>query len=180
MLSEKRLVWKVKHGCRESMRRIYELYKDDLLTLANALLNDMGSAEDVVHDVFVSFVRNSESFKLRKSLKAYLATCVRNLAYDRMRTAKRHEDKNSGLMVKEIDLNTPDHLATQKELTILLREAIEQLPFDQRETVILRLRTGLTFKQIASMQNTSINTVQGRYRYAITKLRSLSNGEVEK
>jgi len=180
MLNEKRLVWKVKHGCTESMRRIYELYKDDLLTLANALLNDMASAEDVVHDVFVSFARNSENFKLRKSLKAYLATCVRNLAYDRIRTAKRHAEKNSGLVVEETDLNTPDHLATQKELTILLREAIEQLPFDQREIIILRLRTGLTFKQIASMQSTSVNTVQGRYRYAITKLRSLLDGEEEK
>jgi RNA polymerase sigma factor (sigma-70 family) len=180
MLSEKRLVWKVKHGCRESMRRIYELYKDDLLTLANALLKDMGCAEDVVHDVFVSFARDAENFQLRKSLKGYLVTCVRNLAYDRMRTLKRHAEKNSGLTVKDIDFNTPDHLATQKELTILLREAIEQLPFDQREVVILRVRTELTFKQIASMQNTSINTVQGRYRYAITKLRSLLNGEVEK
>lgn len=180
MLNEKKLLWKVKHGCRESMRRIYELYKDDLLTLANALLNNIGCAEDVVHDVFVSFARNADSFQLRKSLKAYFVTCVRNLAYDRMRTAKRHAEKNSEFMVKEIDFNTPDHLASQKELIILLGEAIKQLPYDQREVVILRVRAGLTFKQIASMQDTSINTVQGRYRYGITKLRSLLNGEVEK
>ena len=180
MLNEKMLVWKVKHGCRESMRRIYETYKDDLLTLANALLNDMGCAEDVVHDVFVSFARNAESFQLRKSLKGYLVTCVRNLAYDRMRAVKRHAEKNLEFMVKEIDSNTPDHLASQKELAMLLREAIEQLPFEQREAIILRVRAQLTFKQIAEMQSTSINTVQGRYRYGITKLRSLLNGEVQK
>lgn len=180
MLTEKQLVWKVKHGCRESMRRIYEMYKDDLLTLANALLNDIGCAEDVVHDVFVSFAGNAKNFQLRKSLKAYLITCVRNLAYDRIRTVKRHAEKKRQMTVKAIEINTPDTLATQRELSVLLREAVDQLPFDQRETVVLRVRAGLTFKQIAAMQSTSVNTVQGRYRYGITKLRSLLNGEVEK
>lgn len=180
MLSEKLLVLRIRCGCKESMRLIYELYKDDLLTLANALLNDMESAEDVVHDVFVSFARNAKSFQLRKDLKAYLATCVRNLAYDKLRTCKRHAENNSKLPIKRIDTDTPEQLATQKEFITLLKEAIEQLSSDQREIITLRLQTGLTFRQISSIQSTCINTVQGRYRYAITKLRSLLNVEAIK
>ena len=55
-----------------------------------------------------------------------------------------------------------------------------QLPYEQREAVNLYLQGDLTFRQIAVIQNVSINTVQGRYRYGITKLRSILNSELEK
>ena len=55
MLEDKLLVLRCKHGSTDAMRRIYVKYKDCLLTLAKALLNEKAAAEDVVHDVFVSF-----------------------------------------------------------------------------------------------------------------------------
>jgi RNA polymerase sigma-70 factor, ECF subfamily len=54
-----------------------------------------------------------------------------------------------------------------------------EIPYEQREVVNLYMQGDLTFRQIARMQNASINTVQGRYRYGIAKLRSLLNGELE-
>jgi len=53
MLQDKLLIWQFNRGRKEVLQRIYEKYKDDLVTLAVALLNDVSSAEDVVHDVFV-------------------------------------------------------------------------------------------------------------------------------
>jgi len=61
-----------------------------------------------------------------------------------------------------------------------LNEALAQLPYEQREVVLLRIYSGLKFKAIAESQGVSINTVQGRYRYGLDKMRSLLNGEVEK
>jgi RNA polymerase sigma-70 factor (ECF subfamily) len=173
MLNEKRLIRKAKAGCRESVRRIYELYKDDMLTLANALLNDIAAAEDVVHDVFVRFAQSLDKFKLRKNLKGYFATCTRNLARDRLRARKRQLDKLERLAVNGADDMTPPKLAEHVETCGLLRDALQQLPIEQRETVVLKIHTGLTFRQIADMQDITINTAQGRYRYGIDKLRSL-------
>ena len=174
MLKDARLVRKAKRGCRDSMRSIYEMYKDDLLTLANALLNDKGEAEDVVHDVFVSFVQSLERFEVRKSLRGYFVTCVRNLARDRIRMRLRRLDKldehgRAELQQKESD--SPCKLTLEKESCQLVRDALEQLPYDQREVVVLRVKADLTFKEIASLQSVSINTVQGRYRYGLNKLR---------
>ena len=56
MLQDKLLIWKFNRGDVDALRYIYEKYKDDLVTLAAALLTDVSSAEDVVHDVFVSFI----------------------------------------------------------------------------------------------------------------------------
>ena len=55
MLEDRLLVYKCRRGNKEVMCRLYEKYKDDLLTLAKGLLGEQAEAEDVVHDVFVSF-----------------------------------------------------------------------------------------------------------------------------
>ena len=54
------------------------------------------------------------------------------------------------------------------------------MPEEQREVVLLRLKSGLKFRDIAKLQQTSINTVLSRYRYGLERLRSLLDGEVEK
>jgi DNA-directed RNA polymerase specialized sigma24 family protein len=59
---------KCKRGSRDALGRIYQKYKTDLLILAMALLNEKSAAEDVVHDVFVTFVQSLEKFRLTGSL----------------------------------------------------------------------------------------------------------------
>ncbi|MEA3226372.1 MAG: sigma factor-like helix-turn-helix DNA-binding protein, partial [Planctomycetota bacterium] len=51
-------------------------------------------------------------------------------------------------------------------------------PYEQREVLILHSYSGMKFRTIAKQQGVSINTAQGRYRYALDKLRSILNGEV--
>ena len=92
-IDDKKLIRNIQNGCKESMLCLYQMHKDKLLTLANALLNDRIEAEDVVHDVFVSFVKSIDGFKVRKSLRAYLVACVCNLARDRLSSQKRHYEK---------------------------------------------------------------------------------------
>jgi RNA polymerase sigma-70 factor (ECF subfamily) len=178
--NDRQLVRKVKNGCKQSMLAIYLDNKDHLLTLANALLNNRTDAEDVVHDVFVSFAKNVETLNLRKSLKAYLSTCVCNLARDRLRTQSRHNKKINDYHNEHTTLDAPDILTSAKETKYLIRAALQQLPLEQKEVVVLHIKAGLTFRQIAAYQDVSINTAQGRYRYAIEKLRSILNSEVTK
>jgi DNA-directed RNA polymerase specialized sigma24 family protein len=61
-----------------------------------------------------------------------------------------------------------------------LNKALAELPYEQRETVVLHLKGGMKFREIAAMQSVPINTVQGRYRYGLDKLRSILNDEVQK
>ena len=96
MLNDKRLIWQFNKGTPEALHEIYEKYKGDLLTLATALLSDSAAAEDVVHDVFISFLRSSGKFRLTGSLKRYLLTCVANAARNVMRTRRRHASVELG------------------------------------------------------------------------------------
>ncbi len=181
MLEDKLLIWKFNRGDRDVLLGIYEKYKNDLVSLAAALLIDAGLAEDVVHDVFVTFIRSLPQFRLTGSLKGFLATCVANSARNRNRAGRRR--RCSGLDeagTVEADSISPEYGAIFGEESSRLTRAIGELPYEQREVLLLRSHSGLKFKTIAVSQGVSVSTVRGRYRYAVDKLRSVLDGEVKK
>jgi RNA polymerase sigma-70 factor (ECF subfamily) len=180
MLEDKLLVLKCKHGNKEAMCRLYEKYKDYLLTLAKGLLGEQAEAEDVVHDVFVSFARTAGQFQLRGSLRAYLATCVSNLARDKIRARTRQAQVLDSMNPAIQCLDNPAQSIIESEQLTQLRQALNQIPYEQRETVMLHLKGGMKFREISRLQGVSLSTTHGRYRYGMDKLRSLLNGEVEK
>jgi len=56
--------------------------------------------------------------------------------------------------------------------------AMAQLPYDQREVIALHLNAAMKLRQIAGLQNVSVSTIKGRYRYGLQKLRSALNGRL--
>lgn len=181
MIEDKLLIWKLKLGDENALARIYEKYKNDLLRIAVGLMNQTNAAEDIVHDVFVNLAQSAEKLKLSGNLKGYLAICVLN----RVRNNNRVNNRRQGINIEETEpmisnSDEPDTWIVRNEEYDKLNTAMAQLPYAQREAVILHVQGGLKFRAIAKSQNASINTVQSRYRYGIDKLRSLLNSEVEK
>ncbi len=180
MLEDKLLVLKCRRGRRDAMCRIYEKYKDYLLTLAKGLLGEQAAAEDVVHDVFVSFARSARQFQLTGSLRGYLATCVSNRVRDKIRAKTRQAEALDSANPASLDSDNPEQRLIETEELTRLRQAVSQIPYEQREAVMLHLKGGMRFREIAKQQGVSISTIHGRYRYGLDKLRSLLNSEVEK
>ena len=181
MVEDKLLVFRFKQGRHEALRRIYDKYKVDLLKLAVVLIGDVNTAEDIVHDVFVKFAQSAERIKLTGSLKSYLVTSVINRVRNHRRDNSRHRETNlEGADLLPSFEPGPQQWAILSEQLIVLGQALQELPYEQREVVCLREEMDMTFRQIAALQNVPIDTVKGRFRYAIQKLRSVLDGEVEK
>lgn len=179
MFKEMHLVWRFNRGHTDALHEIYELHKDNLVTLAAALLVDKAEAEDVVHDVFVGFIRSGGRFQLTGSLKGFLATCVANRARNQNKSKRKQTpDETAGAEAAAPDHERPDLTTMFGEELKFMGGALSKLPYDQREVVVLRLCSGMRFHAIARMQGVSINTVQGRYRYGLDKLKTLLNGEL--
>ncbi len=188
MIEDKLLIWRFKRGNSDALCRIYNKYKDNLLRLAAALLNDTSAAEDIVHDFFVSFAQSTEKLKLNGSLKSYLATCVVNRVRNANKTRRRQSAlgrlpaETTGLNEAESVVSNskrPEQWIIDSEQLRQLNDALTQLPEQQREVIILHLQGEMKFKAIAELQNVSINTVQSRYRYGLDKLRSILDSEVK-
>jgi RNA polymerase sigma-70 factor (ECF subfamily) len=173
MLEDRLLLWKLQRGDRDALRRVYEKYRHDLLGLAVTLSRDKAAAEDAVHDAFVSFVRFAPRLRLRTSLRSYLLSTVAN----RVRSLNRAHVRQAP-PVDMAEAPPPELAALQSERARLIEQALAQLPYDQREAVILHLQVGMKFREIANSQSVSINTIQSRYRYGLERLRCLLDGKV--
>jgi len=180
MVEDKILVWKFNRGSKDALRQIYEKYKDDLLGLAITLLRDRSLAEDVVHDVFVSFAGTVGTFHLSGTLKGYLSTCVANSARDRNRLWSRRDAGPNVVEVAGSNSDGPMGHAIGREESGQLKDLLAGLPYEQREVIVLHLHHDMRFREIAKSLGISINTVQSRYRYGLDKLRSILNSVVTK
>jgi RNA polymerase sigma factor (sigma-70 family) len=180
LMVDRLLVTRCRQGNRDALRRIYEKYRDSLLILAITLSHDVNLAEDAVHDVFVVFAQNIASFKLTGSLKAYLARCVANRVCDLMRTrSSRAKALNSERACSaSMNSNEPGRLITCNEELRLLSSALAELPDEKREVIVLHIHGQMRFRIIAKSLGISVNTVKGRYRYGICKLKSILNSEI--
>ena len=177
MIEDKILIWRFRGGSRKALGQIYCKYEALLLTVAAAILGDLASAEDVVHDVFVTLVKSPDKVDLDGSLRHFLAVCVANRARDRLRA------RRDIVSVDEIEFHVPEGqqpevIAAEQEQLRLAWSGLAHLPEEQREAVVLHLVAGLRFRQIAETLGISINTVQSRYRYAVEKLRTLLDEEM--
>jgi len=178
-MEDKLLVLRCKRGSKDALGRIYEKYKTDMLVLAMALLNDESAAEDVMHDVFLSFVQTIEKFGLTGSLKGYLLTCVANRA--RNVNKARHQQSVTSNPAEPVssDLDEPSRSIVCNEQLRQLGDAMAQLPYDQREVIMLHFQAGITFRTIGKSLGISVNTAKSRYRYGLDKLRLILDNEVK-
>jgi RNA polymerase sigma-70 factor (ECF subfamily) len=178
-IEDELLKWRFKRGSRKALARIYEKYVNVLLSLAMGLLNDPHEAEDVVHDVFVSFAEGADGFGLNGSLKAYLARSVVNRVRDRIRRQRSKQRSLDALAAASGAPGRPDRSLVYGERCERLSAALAELPYEQREVVVLKTKHGMKLRDIARLQGVSLSTTHGRYRYGLDKLRRLLREENE-
>jgi len=181
MLEDALLKIRFNRGDKDTLCRIYEKYKDDLLKLAVALLNDIALAEDVLNDTFVSFAESVGKLQLRGNLRSFLTTCVVNRSRSIYRARQRKKTVAlEQVLQAEAKTIEPIQSVIFAEEYQLLQNAMDELVYEQRETVILHCCNDMKFKAIAQLQNVSVNTAKSRYRYGLSKLNTLLNSEFEK
>jgi len=180
MVQDKRLTWRLQRGRVDALRQIYDKYKLALLKLAILLTGDVHQSEDAVQDVFLKLAESYDRISDHGNLKNFLITCLVNRIRTLRRDSQRHQTAQlDGTATEMPRVRPPDQWAVVNEQLRRISEAMRELPAEQREVVTLRFEGAMEFAEIARIQIASINTVQGRYRYGMGKLRSLLNSEVE-
>ncbi len=177
MLERQGLIKRLQSGQYEALEEAYDLYKDHLLTVAVCLVRDRSLAEDCLHDVFVRLAATPDRFKIQTSLKAYLSVAVANRCRDRLRQRKGCDLSGDDWQEREYE-PPPEQDIMARDRSSRIVTALGQLPYAQREVVMLRFFSGMRFRQIAKSQQVSTHCVRSRCRYALSKLRLLLKDEV--
>jgi len=159
---------------RQEFEEVYRTYKDDLYTATVCLLGgDTAAAEDVLHDVFVALARRADEWEFTSSVRNYLLTSCLNRARDVLRHRGREKSSEETLRAQLPTVPDPSTMAGTTDEAVVLITALGLLPADQREVVTLHIHGQMKFREIAELLEISINTVQSRYRYALSALRTM-------
>ena len=143
-------------------------------------ISDRDVADDIFQDTFIKVIKTlkSNSYNEEGKFLSWVLRISHNLVIDHFRSLKRMPmvyDTDEYSVFDTIpleDTNIEDKMiADQIQTTV--RALIEQLPYDQREVVIMRHFANMSFKEIADATGVSINTSLGRMRYALINLRKL-------
>ena len=144
--------------------RLFEIHGPALYRYAVMLLADAAAAEDAVQQVFLALMRQRGPIENEAH---YLRRAVRNECYSMLRARKVRGDAGGDRPLLEPAADAP----VAPDERIALERAIRALPPEQREVIHLHVFEGWTFQQVADALDESINTIAGRYRYALARLR---------
>ena len=152
----------------EDWRTCFAQLGSALVLFARRWTNSRADAEDVVQDAFVRFWRRQHSIENR----ALLYATVRSTALDRLRSEQRRARREAAAALDGADRFEPE-FSPEDEGQQLLAAAVERLPNEQREVIILKIWNELTFAEIGSVLEISQNTAASRYRYALSALKKI-------
>jgi RNA polymerase sigma-70 factor (ECF subfamily) len=171
-------------GDERAFRTLVERHQDRIYGFLVGMVRDRAIANDLFQDTFlraVSAMNNERgTYEQQGRWLGWIMRIARNAALDHLRSRKKWQDVESDdddmpSFFDRLVSDTPDAIE-QTDLSgqlDALRDAIEQLPPEQREVVLLRHESELTFREIAEITDVSINTALGRMRYALINLRKM-------
>ncbi|MCX7703495.1 MAG: RNA polymerase sigma factor [Planctomycetota bacterium] len=153
-----------KRDVKKNLEEIYLKRRGELFGLAVAMVKDAHSAEDVLQDAFTKMLERIGSYKERGKMYNYLVRLVYTCAVDRLRRKKERRIEEEG------DLSSKVRLPEEKSSVL---EGVRRLPEEQRDVVLLRHYSGLSFAEIAEILGAPLGTVLSRMRYALIKLKEI-------
>ncbi len=182
-LDDQTLIGLIVHRQPEALSVLYDRYSRLVYSLSLHMLGDDSAAEEVTLDVFKRVWQHAGSYRAdRGSVSTWLSGIARNRTIDRIRRRRARPEGHSvalDAVAHRLHATTPEperkaHLALQRER---LHEALEGLPDEQREVLLLSYFGGLSQREIASALDLPLGTVKTRVRLGMEKLRDVFLGQ---
>jgi RNA polymerase sigma-70 factor (ECF subfamily) len=172
----------LENGDERAFRQLVERHQDRIFGFLMGMVKDRAVANDLFQETFLRVVNAMQdgSYTQQGQWKSWVMRIARNAAIDHIRKQKKwkdvpqdEDDGRSFWDTLEADTPYADEELHRAEQRDWLDEHIQELPPEQREVLLLRQETDLTFREISDLTDVSINTALGRMRYALKNLRKM-------
>ena len=145
-----------------------------LRAFARSLTRNRTEADDLVQETLLKALSNIDKFDPGTNLRAWLFTILRNTYYTDVRKRRRENDGLSVLSQQDTNVGPSQEWSmTLKSL----KEALEHLPDDQREALVLVGAAGLSYEEAAEVCGCALGTIKSRVNRARAKLLTLMGAE---
>ena len=174
------LILSFQDGDLYALEALINRYKDKIFTSIFFLVKDKYLAEDIFQDTSIRVIDTLRSRRYNEEGK-FLPWAMRiahNLCVDHFRKLKRSpaivtsENKDIFEMINVVE-ETAEQKMMRNQGQVTMHRMLNMLPEEQREVIVLRHFGDMSFKEIATVTNCSINTALGRMRYGLINLRRM-------
>ncbi len=170
-------------GNHQALETLIRRHQSRIFSAILMVMRDRATAEDVFQDTFIRVIQTLKKGEYNEEGKflPWVLRISRNLVIDHYRRVKKmppapvfiNEEGEEVSVFNTLPAENDDVRFEQAGIKREMRQLINQLPDDQREVVLMRLYYDMSFKEIASFTNVSINTALGRMRYALFNLKKM-------
>jgi RNA polymerase sigma-70 factor (ECF subfamily) len=180
-LSDAQLVDKYIAGDENALAILIDRHQSKIYGYIYSKVSDRDVTEDIFQETFFKVIHTLKSKKFYNEEGKFLSWVLRiasNLIIDKFRNDKKMplkrdtEEFSIFSNIKDTSLDIEKTLI-KSQVDIDLKKIIEKLPHDQKEVIMMRYYSDMSFKEIADFTGVSVNTTLGRMRYAITNLRKV-------
>lgn len=169
------------HGEKDSLKSIYQDYKNFIFSIMYSVTASRENAEDLVADFFIKLWEQADKYKPGTGHKAWMSRIAHNMAIDFIRKRKREtltddfetaSNEDSGYNGQSSSESITQRPVEDEVVSNLaLKQAFEALSVQEREVLNMKIVADMTFKNIAEVLGISMGVVTWRYQSALKKLR---------
>jgi RNA polymerase sigma-70 factor (ECF subfamily) len=177
----RRWVGRAKKGDREAYRQLVVRYQKRVFGILFGMLHSREDAMELTQDVFIKVYQRIKDFEEKSSFYTWVYRIAFNLAIDfrRREWKKVHTEYDDAVEQEGVDdaiLNrdrpNPEAAMQASELGEQIRRALETLPDEQKQVLLLREVEGLSYQEMAESMGCSIGTIMSRLFYARKKMQA--------
>ena len=165
------LVVRAQAGDDAAFAELVERFSPRLRYFLRKLLASTHDAEDALQDVWLDVLRALSRLTDPQALVAWLYRIARDRAFARLRKTRLQEPLHDGSAVADVEAN--DESGFSPEDAAQIHAALDALPAEQREVLVLRFLEDMSYEQIATIVGVSIGTIRSRLHYGKRAIRNL-------
>ncbi|HSV77482.1 MAG TPA: sigma-70 family RNA polymerase sigma factor [Bacteroidales bacterium] len=180
IISDQDLISLFINGDHSALETLVKRHQQKVFSYIFMIVKDKHLSEDIFQDTFIKVINTlkSGSYNEEGKFLPWVMRIAHNLIIDFFRKTKRmpffekNEDKDVFDTLRVYEDNVEDQMIVS-QIHADVRQLIEWLPEEQKEVLKMRHYMDMSFKDIATQTNVSINTALGRMRYALINLRKI-------
>lgn len=186
--SDEDLMRRTQRGDTQAFSLLYERYSASVLSYLYRMLGNLEDVESIAQEVFLRAFRFAPTYRFPQKFSTWLFTITRNLAINYSRRRKRSPVRNvTELNLEGVEISgdpyqvaqrATDDVEKQEEIARVLK-ALEELPTDQKEVIVLGVFQDLSYAEMEEITGTKAVTLRSRMFHGLRRLARMLSAHVE-
>ncbi|MEQ9425487.1 MAG: RNA polymerase sigma factor [Cyclobacteriaceae bacterium] len=164
----------VKEGDLDKLVILFDRYQQQIFGFLLKLSSDYDASQDLTQNVFIRIMKSRHTYKGEHQFRTWIYQIARNLFYDHYKKEMKSKDVFMKVeRMEDIDRDEIESYSEIEEREEQLRKALDQLPDDKREVLVMSRYQGMKYEQIAEVTGLTVSNVKIKVHRAINSLREM-------